>query len=425
MEYQFTAELTHDLPTNKEFQRTYNQSSLFLSLALLLYSCALILNVTSLSVPYDAIQVLILTAVIGIIALIQNPPKGNVHYKRLLQSYNGQPPRLVYTFRDDGIHCTELQTGNQFLYPYTQFRRVVESPRMLLLVMHHQSCILLRKDQIQGGTADQLLAWFWEHCPHIRRKKSRKTGFGKWVHRIFRVVLIVCTLVTLLNFPGFSLINKLTGRLDNSNSYQEMADALAPLGISVSEQTISELEAYDADYLAETGRNYYAGSASSQKVLDLMYWEGAGIYDEDLLSWTPSDSGLYCQELEVINPDTIYRDFLTGLSAMDEDLNFTNVREDYRLQETESSSGRVDISFDWNGQHHRLEASYDGDWFDTDMIYALGGLIAADSDPRDLYFTQGNDLCVLFYYGDAQQVRQLEKLTGLDFYDTLEMAMGH
>lgn len=425
MEYKFKAEITHDLPTHKEFQKTYNRCTLLLPLLCLFYSGYLIWNMTLFTEPVDVYRFLFIALVIGLMYILTHPRKGDIQYKRMLQNNDGQPIHILYEFGEDGIYCTEPESGNKHTYHYDSFQRVIESPVLILLVMKHRSCILMSKNSIEGGTAEEFLTWFLEKCPNVKRKKSRKTGFGKWCYRILTVTVIIGTVFALLNLPGIALFSRLSGQLQNDMSYQEMADALAPLDIRITRQSIDELEAYDADHFETYGEDFYKGSTSNQKVWDLLYWEGTGVYDDDTWEWTPSASGIYWVELEAYNADSIYTDFLTGLSAMHEDLSFENVREDFSDVNPEEGTGTVTLSFDLDGQHYEFDAQYNADWFDTDMMYHVGRILAADDNPRDLYFCSDDYSGLMLYYGDANQVRQLEKLTGVDFHDTVNMLMGH
>ena len=149
-----------------------------------------------------------------------------------------------------------------------------------------------------------------------------------------------------------------------------------------------------------------------------------GQYDYETMEWTPSESGLYWFDLEVMNVDTMYSDFLRGLDYMDKAQTFANVSYDYSHVNIESGQGIITVSFDYWLQHYELEANYNYDWFDTDMLYHLGRILAADEDPKDLWMTldgQG----VLLYYGTEESKDLLVKKTGIDFFDCVTMRMGH
>lgn len=425
MDYYFKDEVIHDLAVHKEFVRSYQHSSTIRSVFNLLYCLLLIWFISKFSLAKIVYYYLVIALVFLIVHLLTHPKNGDINYKRMLQSNNGQPIHWVFTFCDDGIHCTCPQNGNNSEYRYDQFRRMIESEHLLLLVMKYRTCLVLDKRWLQGCTAGELTAFLLERCPNIRGKKPKKTTFGRWSQRLLGATLIIGTLIALLNFPGYSLWHRLTGLLHNDMSYQEMADDLQSLDITISQRAIDEMETYDAEYYETYGEDYYAGSYINTKIFDLLYCEGSGAYNEETWEWTPSTSGVYWVESEVWNVDSMYTDFLTGLSAMHEDLNFTNIREDHSNADQENGSGTILVSFDWNGTHHQLEAELNYDWFDTDVLYAVGRIIAGDDNSKDLYFSSDNGWGYLLYYGDADQMRQLAAKTGLRFNDTVIMLIGH
>lgn len=425
MEYLFKTETIHDLSVHKEFSKGYLYASKLRNALYLFVSLVLVWYMFLFDNPIILYGFLFVAAIYLISAILRNQKKGDISYRRMLVANSGNPSHMVIHISEDGIHTVERGSENKRTYSYDQFRSLIETERLLILTMPYQLCLILQKTWLQGGTAEELTEYLLSHCPNIKRKKVRKVTFGKWVHRIHAVVLVIGTVVALTNLPSISLWDSLSGRLHNNMTYAEMAAELAPMGIVISEQTISEMEAYDAQYAEENGADYYTQNYTYSKVFDLLYWEGCGVYDEETWEWTPSSSGVYWFDAEVWAVDTIYSDFLTGLSAMHPELNFTNVQEDYRAVDLEAGSGTVIVSFDYNGTHHELEASYDYDWFDTDMLFEVGRMIAADNSEKDLYFLSDGGQGILLYYGDPAQLRQLERKTGLDFHDTVNMFMTY
>lgn len=126
-----------------------------------------------------------------------------------------------------------------------------------------------------------------------------------------------------------------------------------------------------------------------------------------------------------MNLESIYSDFLWGVDAMDESLTFSNISEDYSGVDLEAGTGKIAFSFDYLGQQHQLEAQYNYDWFDTDMLYALGRILAADDDPQDLWMTPDGGQGLLLYYGTEEEAKALSTKTGQTFFDCVTMRMGH
>ena len=169
--------------------------------------------------------------------------------------------------------------------------------------------------------------------------------------------------------------------------------------------------------MAEYGTDYYEDTESNTKIIDLLYWEGTGIYDSETGEWTPSASGIFWFDMEVWNAGAIYSDFFRGLRAMHPELNFTNLQEDYSRVDMEAGTGTVGLSFDLNGTHYEMDAEYYYDWFDEGILMQILRMLRTDENSENLYFVNDGQ-AVFLYYGSPEQVKQLERKTGLDFSDT-------
>ena len=405
MEYTYKGSFLHDLPGHKAFQRSYNNSNPARIILDFFYIAFLVWASHYFYIPDVVWRFLLFAAVFVVLYLLTHPKKGDIQYKRMLQANGGEPFHQELYFTDTCIQAVNIKNGNHAEFAYDQFRYIIDAPKLLVFVMQHRACLILSKDSLEGGSTESLFAFMKEHCPTLKGKKPRRTVFGHWIHRIVMVLFAICTLWALLNLPGIQLSDRLSGVLTNSMSYQEMADRLAEVDIQISPDTIREQEEFDREYLFDTGEDYYHDAPRNQKIIDLLYWESAGVYDEND-QWIASTSGVFWQDFEVWNTDSIYTDFLMGLSCMDEDLAFVNVF-------TQTDNGIVSITFDWQGQGYRLEAAASDDWFDTSLIYKIEKIIATDDERLYLSYDLNNG--ALFYYGTSQQVRELQKFTDLKF----------
>lgn len=420
----FQSEVHYELSMHKEFTKlntlAYGRNILLRSFSVVCLAYLL----SSFNSRYTIILFLLLSAFYLIMFLVPyfKNKDGGLAYKQALHRNDGEPPHHLTSLAEDGIRSRNMKTDNVTFDSYDQIRFIMESKNLLVLVTELKMCHIIDKRTLAGGSREELVAFLQEHCPKLKKRIKTET-LGRVVNCLMWILVasgIVMGAAILLEIP-----EKLTGRLHNDMTYQEMADDLATLGIYISDQTISELEEYDSDYAAEYGTEYYRDNYSASKVYDLLYWEGAGVYDEETWEWTPSTSGLYWFDTEVWNIDTIYTDFLIGLSSMHDDLNFTNVQEDYSAVDMDAGTGTVAVSFDLNGEHYTLEAEYYYDWFDTDVLFEVGRILAADESEKDLWFTQDGGQGLLLYYGTKEQVNLLERKTGISFSDTVTMWIGH
>ena len=329
---------------------------------------------------------------------------GGVPYKQLLFQHEGKTPHQIALFQEDQLVFQNLCTGTERKTPYSQYVQLWESKNLLVLILDVNMYQLIDKRTLTGGTGTELVAFLREKCPNLKRKVA--TGrLGRFARRLLWTLIAIGTLVALLNL--FHIPDKLAGKITNDLTYEEMALELSEVGITISSDVLSELQAYEGQSLSY---------GAYPKVLDLLTMEAMGRYDWDTWEWTPSTSGVYWFDTEVMNLESIYSDFLRGVDAMDETLTFSNIAEDYSAVDMESGLGIVTFSFDYLGQTYTLNAQYEYDWFDTNILYHMGLILNDDSDPKNLWYTfdgQG----VLLFYDTREEAAALDHKTGLIFLD--------
>lgn len=416
----YQSHITYDKPTHLEFQRAVIKSSpsqlvLKIILSVLLFLMIIIRLFSGMA--QSGIALALYTLLIWVICLCSIRWGGN--YKRLLSANMGQPQQFSYCFLQDSIEERNPAGAVIAKFSYDQVRRVIESKHYYILMLKHRIGILVRKDAMPEGAAEQFLDFLGWHCPKWRSARPSRGGAGRimdWVTGVMTVATLVLCLVNIpvIQLPDVQFPGSQQGTLTNEMTYQEMAQQLQAVDIHISEQAIKELEEFDAEYAAEYGEDFYSGFFAGSKIYDLLSWEACGFYDEQTWEWTPSQSGVFYFDTEVMNVDSMYTDFFTGLSNMNDDLDFSNIREDYSGTNLEAGTGTVAVSFDWKGRTYNLDAVYDYDWFDVEFLQEVGEIIAADGDSRDLYVYFDEVGCLL-YYGTAEQVAQLEAFTGLSF----------
>ncbi len=332
---------------------------------------------------------------------------GGIGYKRMLHGNNGSPPRLRIMVGDSGMKSLNLDINQEVTTTFPSIRYLMESKNLLVLVDDLKMCHPIDKQNLEGGSSEELTAYLKQNCPKLK-KRIRTGRFGRICMYLcigINILALIFSLVHLLEIP-----ERLNGQLRNSMSYQEMALELESLEIYISEQTIREMEEYDAEYALEYGE-YYQDNPTASKVLDLLYWEGAGVYDEEAGIWTPSPSGVYWFDMEYMDVSRMYTDFLNGVAALDDTLTFSNITEDCSRVDLESGEGLVIVGFDYLGKHYEFAAKYDYGWFDVEILRELALILDSDADPENLWYSLDGQALYL-YYGTAEQAELLKKKTG-------------
>lgn len=416
----FQAQIEYDLPAYKELNKTVLRHSgkntallLFVMLMLLLFSFVygVVLQSTS---TLCVVLVIYLAFFWGRYLLHAYRSKnGDLVYKRMLSTNNGIPPRNEIIFKEDGIYARNLDNGGITITSYSQLRSICESEHFLILTQEHTLYFAVRKDSVTGGTVEELLDFLFEKGTGIKKKKLRSPLPGKIVWVSLIVFSVLGVLLALWLSPPVQAFLHRQQPINNYMSYESIAQELEELGITgIDDALIAELEAYDVEY------DYVYSYDVGNKALDMLCWAGMGEYDPDTWAWTPSNSGVYWFDMEVMNLNTMYTDFLTGVRALNpQELNFSNMKEDLSWVDIEEGTGTQKVSFDWNGASYTLEATVMYDWFDITLAADLVELVKAENTGSYLYFAYDGGQGLLVFYGTPQWRNAFESVTGIRLFD--------
>ena len=411
----FQSEVKTDLPLIHEFLKlsidTYGRNTFFrlLQFCIVLYFIKFIVN-KQFRLFFFAFALLFIAKEWWNHRKCKN---GGTLYQQILYQHDGNIPHHLITFEEEHMRSRNLLTGNEQTTQYSRYVRIWQSKNLLILFLDVNMYQIVDKRTLTGGTPQELIAYLRSKCPRLKKQVlTGKLGrFARWLVWVSLALGMIAAAPHLLHIP-----EKLSGRITNEMSFAQMAEELNSLGITIDPETLVELEEYESQISSDPYYGEYL------KVMDLLCWEGMGKYDEHTWVWTPSESGVYWFDLEVMNISTMYTDFLRGVDAMDEALSFSNIQEDYTHVDIESGMGFVILSFDYLGQQYSFNARFEDDWFDTEMLHHIGLILNSDSDPRDLWYAvdgQG----VLLYYGTENQAEALKKKTGISFLDSADQLL--
>lgn len=412
----FRSEVRLDLTTYQRFVRLSGESHLKTTVFGLIYIACMLSMLSSLQYSFTAKMVLALSVFSIGTWLFQwhRNRDGGIGYKRILRERSGQIPHNLITVDEGGITQQNLATGKEMAVDFASVREILESKQLLILVDDLRIGHIIDKSTLTGGSRDALVSFLRKNCPKM--KKRIKTGrLGRVIRYLvyaLAIFALAASLAVLLHIP-----EKLSGQITNDMPAEQVAEELGQLGIEISPYALDTILLHESSCTS-----FFSPYPGQSKALDMLIYEGMGQYDYDTWEWTPSESGVYWFDTEVMNVSSIYADFLRGVDAMDENLTFSNITEDYSAVDMESGMGIVTFSFDYRGQTYTLNAQYQYDWFDINMLFHLGRILKADPDPKALWYSfdgQG----ILLYYGTTEQMIALEEKTGIIFFDPVNQPL--
>ena len=136
----------------------------------------------------------------------------------------------------------------------------------------------------------------------------------------------------------------------------------------------------------------------------------------------PAANGVYSFDMEVPCEDTMYTEFLRGVSALSKgELVFENIEEDTSAVNWEEGTGSRTVHFDWQSKSYTLEAQMQYDWFDIEVANQLNEILLASGSEKRLYFTtDGYQSCIVFYC-TPEWAEAFAAATELPLTDCVEM----
>lgn len=195
----------------------------------------------------------------------------------------------------------------------------------------------------------------------------------------------------------------------NDTSFSQLASALKPLGIDgITDELVSRLEQSWSGIPEEI-------RAELDMPSPLLTELGSGTYDSKTGAWSPGSPDVYAFDMEVFQPDTMYTNFLRGVSVLGGgELDFTDIEENLDHVDWASGSGTRSVTFSWRNANYTLDAEMMHDWFDLRFADTLNALIAANCGGKQLYFgSDGYQELFVFYCG-AQWAAAFEAATGME-----------
>lgn len=203
-------------------------------------------------------------------------------------------------------------------------------------------------------------------------------------------------------------------------SYEELAKELRSVGLVVPEELVGELAEDEVDEMYEEYlRNVYETDPAYGYREILMYL-GYGTYDEDF-NWSPMSDQVYAFDCEMWDLSNMYTEVLNGIiSISGGEYEITDIEESTDLVDYDNNDGVQLLSFKYNGVPYTFEAEVNYDWLDLGFLDFMNQVFKEQGNPKRLLITSdGGQGCILLY-NTPEWGRQLDALTGLEIYDSLD-----
>lgn len=188
---------------DKEMYKEFSSAILATNTAKIILSFILL----ALFVFYLCMEMFEIVAAVGaffgiVLLIILISGRYNLGYKRYRSLNGDKDVEITVKINDEKIVNTR-QDGSISYFEFSQITRVVETKNLLILMLKYNSGIIITKNNIEGGTKEELIRHLLLKCPKVKPQKALKSE--KW--QILRKVIFILYIVIFLFSVAETAIN--------------------------------------------------------------------------------------------------------------------------------------------------------------------------------------------------------------------------
>ena len=199
MKKEFINEYILDEEKFLEFQEAFNKINdnyinVFISL--------LVINICSIFVFTDKVSLYISIFILLFLLLINIINKNKRVYKRLLLENNNKEIKNKLVLNNKEIIGKGKNNKNKDKYQYEDIKKIIETDNLLILKLNYNFGIIIDKNNIQGGTKEELISCIKEKNKNIKildKNYIEKINIFNMVYVTIISVIIVYLIAKLLN----------------------------------------------------------------------------------------------------------------------------------------------------------------------------------------------------------------------------------
>ena len=248
---EFSSKYTLDYKTYKEFSNGYiatrksSMITLFVVLVLLIL-CIIYRN-------YET--VITFGVIFAIFAfLIKVTGRNKLQYKRYKSLNNNEDVEANIKIGKEKIISTSRK-GDTSSYEFSQIIGIIETKNLLVLKLEYNMGIIINKNNLEGGTKEELIDYLFSVCNNLKKKKV--TNSKRWL--VVRKVMFVLLAIIVILSIALSILK--TYQMDNyvelleQNGYEIELQESVYNGKNTKQATISKNYGHTWCYLYEFGND--------------------------------------------------------------------------------------------------------------------------------------------------------------------------
>ena len=154
----------------------------------------------------------------------------------------------------------------------------------------------------------------------------------------------------------------------------------------------------------------------TEQASELLTFLGMGRFDDETFRCEPISDQVYAFDDEVMWVDTMYEDFLTGVSGIIPDIQIAGIQE-YLTEMTRDGGGRRTVFFTCDGQVFHYTLTSWSDWLNLDIVARLNDTLAELGYEGRLHIVSMEDQIVTLIYGTDDWAEAVCGAIGTEDYE--------
>lgn len=191
---EFKTKYTLDYKTYKEFSVGYMATKKSSVIILLLFLALFIVYLI-----YKRYEAIIGCSLLFIILIIIFKIAGlnKLQYKRYRNLNNNEDMETNISIGKEKIVLTSKK-GDTSSYEFNQIIGIIETKNLLILKLKYNMGIIINKNEIEGGTREELIEYLFSVCNNIKKKKVISSKIWLVIRRLNFILLGIIFLVSII-----------------------------------------------------------------------------------------------------------------------------------------------------------------------------------------------------------------------------------
>lgn len=193
---EFSSKYILDYKMYKEFSRGYLSVSKASIILWVLLAIALILNIIEQNYK-NVILFGIVYIIFGFIYIIVG--RNKFYYKRSKFLNNDKDIDATVKIDEEKIVLTS-QNGNTTNYTFDQITSIIETNNLLILKLKYNVGIIIDKNNLTGGTKEELTNYLFSVCKNIKKQKVINSKYWIILRKIISIIYVILFILSIVLF---------------------------------------------------------------------------------------------------------------------------------------------------------------------------------------------------------------------------------